>query len=285
MSLVIGVLLLNELEWLPKLWEQHCDWPDVAKFVFVEAADVSYAEANPDCVTSIGLSVDGTTEWLDKLAKSDSRVEVIHHGFSSATNPAQGKCAARNRYLEVANEVKPDFVYVVDADEMYTKASQHSINKLIYPQLKQGGYTGFIFGMRSIWRPPSIADQPLFQYEAVGCLWSVPICRGWRWLPGMKYSGDHNSPCDRTGKPMNASMMRFDKMSNCPECLHMGFTASLRSRVAKRRYYQLRGEGTTDHRQKYVDCRCFYEGYQPGDTPPHGARIIPYIGAIPEVFQ
>ena len=48
MRIVLATLLLNEMEWLPKLYEQHKDWPGLCGWVFVEAADRVYANVNPE---------------------------------------------------------------------------------------------------------------------------------------------------------------------------------------------------------------------------------------------
>ncbi len=288
MGLLIGTLCLNEMQWLPTLYDQHKNWSDLDRWVFVEAADKSYSEASPDMVTSQGLSVDGTSEWLADLAKRDSRVTYIPHGFSSHSNPAQGKCAARNRYLQVANETKPEFVWILDADEYYTKYQQVEMFKVMRDEQKNhpGKHTGFIFGIKSIWRPPTVAHLPLFTYEAIGCLWSVCICRGWLWVPGMMYTGDHNSPCTVDGKSLADNMIRIDKIRPDLFCFHMGYAALEKTRQAKIVYYEHRGEGKTDHRQKYVDCRRAFNTYQLGDSVlPHGAKVQMYRGPIPEVFM
>src|ERR1700674_5471113 len=110
MSIQLCSLCLNEEEWIEKNYLQHKDWPGMVKWVFVHGADVMYGEANPDMVTSDGLSVDNTKSLLDELAKNDSRVKVIHHGWMRNKDPAQGKCEGRSRYLEAANnEVHPEF--------------------------------------------------------------------------------------------------------------------------------------------------------------------------------
>ncbi len=186
----------------------------------------------------------------------------------------------------MANEKHPEFVWICDADEFYTKFAQKHIHKKMWHLQSQfpNKYTGFIFGLRSMWRPPSMADQPLCKYEAVGCLWSVIICRGWLWMPGMQYLHDHNSPCDADGVSLNRSMARLDNSNPRLDCLHMGYTSAIKTREAKRAYYEHRGEGKVDHRQKYVDCRRAYENYKFGDELPHGARVVEYVGDVPECF-
>ncbi len=281
MSVVIGTLCLNEMEWLPKLYKQHKDWPLMRKWVFVESADRMYAQANPEMVNEAGLSIDGTSEYLRQLAKDDDRVMYLPHGFSSHDNPALGKCESRQRYLDVANELKPTFVLALDADEFYIKTDQAKMAPLFK---RFNNKSGFILQYRNIWRPESIIHEPLFQWEIVGEFWKVFVCKFWRWYPGISYLGNHNSPT-YDGKLMNRNLLRLDSRKYFPQFIHMGFTSITKNRTAKNRYYVERGEGSTDHRGKYVQSRASFEGWQPGDALSNNDRIIRYNGPIPEVFQ
>jgi len=281
-KILIATLCLNEMEHLPRLYEQHKGWPGLVGWVFVESADRVYAETNPRLVTDRGLSVDGTTEWLRELASKDSRVVHLPYGFSEHTDPAQGKVASRQQYLSAAEDYRPDFVVVLDADEYYTQSTQEAINKLISLPCRR--IDAFLFRQRHIWRPECISNQPLFQYEVCGGYWSVPHCRVWRWSSGLHYSNNHNTPCDRRSMSLEQLMKRFDQQPNTPECIHLGFASSMWARKAKHNYYVHRGEGSKDKRQWYVECRAAFETWLPNDTLPHGASVVPYLGEIPEVF-
>ncbi len=282
MSILLGTLCLNEMEHLPRLYEQHKDWPGLTKWVFVESADQVYAQTNPRLVTSEGLSVDGTTQFLTELAMKDPRVVHIRHGFSIHIDPAQGKVQSRNRYLIAAEEVKPTFIFVLDADEYYTQEHQHEVVRLM--EQDRAMYTAFLFRQRHIWHPKSIADQPLFALEVRGAYWAVPHCRGWLWIPGMRYENNHNTPIAK-GRGLDSRMMRYDRIPATPECIHLGFASNLELRTAKHKYYVARGEGVRDGRKKYVDCRSIFERWVPGKKMPHNAEVIPYNGPIPEVFK
>lgn len=283
MKVALATLCLNEMEWLEKLYEQHKNWPGLERWVFVESADRVYAETNPDMVFAGGLSVDGTSKFLRDLAERDSRVIYIPYGLSRHDDSAQGKCAARNQYLEVLEGVKPDFFVALDADEFYTHDDQHRVNRIVKQSPVSHG--GFAFKWSCVWRPPSIANEPLFALEAVGGVWSVPACRTWRWSPGMTYRNNHNTPCDTRGNPLDRNLLRRDKTSASPCCVHMGYCSSLKTRKAKHAYYVARGEGVKDGRQKYVTCRAAFETWKPGYPLPHGSKVVPYEGPIPEVFQ
>ena len=277
-TVALGTLCLNEMEHLSRLYEQHKDWPHMTRWAFIESADQMYAEANPELVKD-GLSVDGTTEFLEKLAKEDDRVVHIKYGQSIHTDPAQGKCVARTAYLRQADEVRPDFVFVLDADEFYCKDSQGEILEW----MNSTSNSGFCFGQRQIWRPPSIADEPLLQYEVIGGYWAIPHVRGWKWRPGLVYQSDHNSP-EFSGKLLNEQFARFDQTHIAPQCIHLGFASSQQNRVAKHRYYAARGEGSADHRGWYVRSRTAFETWSPGDKLPRDARVVKYCGPVPECF-
>ena len=285
MSLLIGTLCLNEMEWLPRLYEQHKNWPGLTKWVFVESADIMYAQANPGMVNRFGLSTDGTTEYLQWLATEDDRIIHIPMGISSNRDPAQGKCEARQRYMDVANEIQPNWILTLDADEFYTLKDQEKM----LPSFKRWARNknGVTLPYRNIWRPESIQDQPLFQFEITGKLWGVVVCKFWRWQPGIKYDGNHNSPTVN-GKPCNKNLKKLHKLresKHVPQFIHMGFASRAKTRTAKNRYYVERGEGKTDHRGHYVKSRASFEGWLPGDELANDDKIVSYTGPIPEVFQ
>lgn len=288
MSVLLGSLVLNEMEWLPRLYEQHKDWPDLSKWVFVESADEAYARTNPDMVSPDGLSVDGTSEFLKGLAAKDPRVVYVPFGVSRHSDPALCKIAARQCYMDVAAEVKPEMVVVLDGDEFYTHSDQRRINYVIrhLPQ-----YDAFIFPKREIWRPPSIRHEPLLKHEVVGGFWGIPCCHWWRWKEGVHYGHCHNTPDDAQGKPLNDKRihlspdMKVAKLVPLPQMLHLGFASELKQRVAKNRYYASRGEEVDKQRSWYVKSRKMYEVWRPGLHLPNRAKVVLYTGPVPEVFS
>ena len=96
--IVLGSLVLNEMEWLPRLYQQHKDGrgADLVRWVFVEAADRVYADTTPEAVTHSGLSVDGTTEFLEQLVRKDPRIIHVKHGFCDHDDPSMGKIVAHS---------------------------------------------------------------------------------------------------------------------------------------------------------------------------------------------
>lgn len=277
-SFVLGTLCLNEMEWLSYLYKQHKDWPGLVKWVFVEAADLLYARANPDMVTRDGLSVDGTTEFLEELTRGDPRLIHVKHGLSAHQDPRQGKCSARQRYMDVANSVGPDFVMILDADEFYTREDQQRI-----AELRGRVRVGAVLKQRHLWKPPFYQSVPgviLFNEEVGGGYWDVPHTRLWKWRQGMRYSDDHNTP-----DGCKTRLERFDLVVGSPQCCHMGFAACGNMRRAKHLYYRARGEDKSRHHRMYVDCREAWEQWQPGDELPHKARVVQYRGPVPECFK
>lgn len=275
MKMALTTLCLNEMEWLPKLYAQHRDWPNLESWVFVEAADATYAQINPHLVSPAGLSVDGTSEWLRDLAKEDSRVKYIPFGLSRHPDPALCKIPARQSYLDYLENVKPHFFVVLDADEFYCRHDQRLMNDRV--SNTPGKYRHFCFGFTHIWHPQSLASEPLFRYEVVGGFWNIPHTKGVRWDHGLKYTGSHQR-CDLGNDP--GRMCRFPTI----KCFHMAFASDPDHRAAKHRYYEGRGEAGSK-RDWYVESRKAYEEYQPNMTRlPRGARVVLYRGPVPEVF-
>lgn len=275
-KLVIGCLCLNEMEWLPKWVDQHIDWPGCRQIVFVESADPIFASQCPDMVTKAGLSTDGTTEFLRSLAREDSRFIHIPHGWTTHDDPAENKTAARQRYLDVANEVEPDFVAIVDSDEMYMKSDQPIINETLASAGKSLRH--YCFPFTHIWRPESIQNEPLFKYEVVGGFWEMAHTKFFRWLPGVRYD------CHQRPTYPDGSDRLVEHPHATPRCIHMAFASDAEKRKAKHAYYRARGEGVNDHRDWYVASRSAYERWQPGDILPRGAEVREYQGPIPECF-
>lgn len=281
MKYFLATLCLNEMEHLDSLYRQHRDWPGMVGWAFVEAADKVYAETNPELVSEHGLSVDGTSDFLNELALKDDRVWHVAHGFTGAADPAQGKCEARTRYLRVADEYEPDWIIVIDADEMYSRAAQ----RIIGERIQRLSHTSVLFRQRHIWRPPSISAEPLFDLEVVGGYWSIPHTRVYRWSRGLRYLSNHNHPERPDGVGLDRAMKRYDGVDTAPVCVHLGFASGGKDRVAKHEYYKRRGEGVSDGRGWYVDCRAAWETWVPGASLPHKATVVPYSGPVPEVFK
>lgn len=289
MRIMLCTLALNESEWIPKLYEQHKQWEgaEVVSWVFVEAADKVFAETNPDLVNKIGLSIDGTTNMLIDICGSDRRVRYLPHGFTSHEDKAQGKCQARNRYLEVADTVNPDYIVVVDADEFWPKDCQYELIQLLK---RTKGKLGFSTNHKEIWHPPSVSKEPLFKYEVKGGFWDILYCRVWKYVKGMRYVRNHNTPVGTNGVSFERLMRNHqhipaDLQKELPYFVHMGFASNPENRRAKNEYYKARGEAVDDRRRWYTESRDCFNTWRPGDRLPRGAEVVPYTGIIPECFR
>lgn len=283
---VLCTLVLNEMEHLPRLYAQHRDWPGLAAWVFVESADRTYVEANRRrgqvVATGEGLSVDGTSEWLRDLR--DDRVVYVRYGFCGGeTNAANGKCEARQRYLDVAESFAPDYLIILDADEFYTHAHQAESLRLMDANPT---HTAYCFRYRHPWRPPGFAGEPLFKREVVGGFWSIQHCHAWRWERGLRYESFHMTPQRPDGTMLSGRMVRFSQLpgSGDPQCIHMAFSSDLESRQRKHWYYVARGESAEPRRAYYVQSRAAWEKWEPGKVLPRGAKVVDYDGPVPEVF-
>lgn len=278
--IALATLCLNEDEWIERNYLQHKNWPGLCTWIFVEGADYVYKGCNPEMVSCDGLSIDSTSRLLGEIAVRDDRIRYIPYGVagSAISNPAQNKCILRNAYLSALEKMAeqqgaPDYLIVIDADEFWPKKSQELVTKVATAFPK---HTAFDFCRREIWRPPN-TKCGLFDLEVTGGYWSIPHTRVWRWQPGLTYH-EHNTP-----GTLHKKLVQLGRAVGVEYC-HMGFT-SMRGRAAKHRYYETRGEGKTDHRGWYVECRRAWETWERGDTLPHGARVIPYSGPVPEIFQ
>lgn len=280
MSVVLSTICLNEMEWLPKLYEQHKDWPEMLRWIFVEAADRVYAETSPNRVNANGLSVDGTSQFLRDLSDKDQRIIYIPLGFTGHRNKALGKIEMKARALEAVGDLRPDFYIILDADEFYTRVDQDSLA----PTMKLlGEHDGYVFRKREIWHPPSVAQEPILTYEAVGGFWDMQCCHWFTYRPGMRFQNCHNTPDWADGTPMRDKLY-VDGRSGMPQMVHMGFAAQATNRIAKNLYYEQRGEITDPRRHWYTKSRASWLNWKPGDPLLHGEKVIKYDGPIPECF-
>ncbi len=276
MSVLIGTLCLNEMQWLPALYEQHKNWPGMKRWIFVESADIAYARANPDMVSETGLSIDGTTEFLMEVSQRDARVTYLPYGFSDHKDPSQGKCAARQEYMKHAGYVKPEYILALDADEFFMLEDQFKIDAIMKTNTKDG----VLINYHNLWRPFSIKDENPFTWEIVGKFWCIGVCKLWKWYPGLCYNGNHNAPY-HDGVYSNRKMQLLQGKHD-PRFIHMGFASYSTTREAKNKYYAYRGEA--EETPDYVASRGAFSNWKMGNKLPNHDKIVPYRGPVPEVF-
>jgi len=279
---MLATIVLNELEMLPKLVEQHRDWPGLIGWCIVEGSTKIYGKTHPDAVTKKGLSTDGTSAFLKQWRSESPTNFYIDYGWSDGPE-GQQKRELRNTYCCVADIEDPDLLIVIDADEAYTKEDQERILQVVE---QRNNYNAWLFKQRHIWRPPSADEDKIGLWEVVGGYWDIPHTRVWRWQKYSRYVENHNylnPPC-RT--QVEAQLYRYK--DGDPECVHFGFARSGQHRARTNAYYKARGEGREKlgrNRQMYVDCRDAFETWQQGDGLPHGARVRAFDGVLPEVWE
>ena len=305
----LATIALNEAEFIEAQLCQHLDWPGLAVWVWVEGACSLYAKANPEAVSSKGLSTDGTSEIL--RASSSDKVCYVPTGVVGCgehDRMGEEKRLLRNMYCRLLACESIDILIVLDADEFYTLEDQQRINDIV---VQNPEHTRFLFPQRHVWRPPSVVDtQGRLDQEVAGGYWAVPHLRVWRWhrtkwpnarrrgpwRTGGRYTKDHNHimfPRETWPDDARKLYRRQDWVRNggevaeYPQCVHAGFARDGQHRARTNRYYVHRGEGKEEgfSRQHYVDCRAAWEMWTPGDELPHGAAVHNYDGPVPEVWR
>jgi hypothetical protein len=287
MRIALATIALNEEEFVAAQLSQHCDWPGLEAWIWVEGACSLYADRNPEAVNAAGLSVDGTTGLL-AAAEVNGYIHHLRFGIandrSGALEPTMGaeKAKLRNAYCGMLDYLGDfDALIVIDADEFYTRSDQVEINRIVQAS---PAYDRFQFRQRHLWRPPSIAGSPRAALEVVGGYWSVPHLRVWRWRRGGRYTHDHNHvmfPGDTWPNSARTSLRHPG-----PQCVHLGFARDGEHRARTNAYYVHRGEGREQgfNRSMYTNCRASWEAWQPGSGLPHGARVEDYDGPVPAVW-
>lgn len=295
-GVMLATLCLNEQEWLPRLYEQHKAWPGLLRWIFVEACDVSFNDANPGCATADGLSTDGTTEFLQNLIQKDPRVTHVRYGWADHADPALRKIGPRNAYWQLAAAVQPEVVVVLDADEFYVHADQPRVLQLVRRR-DQATFDSWTLPKREIWRPPSIADRPLLELEVTEGFWKIPCCHWFRWSPGVGHRDCHNTPQRPDGTYINDKINTLHDREwiapdspkarefYLPQMLHLGYASAVGTRRAKAAYYSQRGEAADKLRRWYVESRESWFSWKPGDVLPHEAKVITYVGPVPEILM
>lgn len=271
MNITIGMIVLNEEEFIEKNLKQHYNWDgaDVHQIIIVEGAVKLFPKRN---ITDEGLSTDRTAEIIRSFPDPDKKIEFIQGYW-------EDKSHQRNQYAQRVRD-DTDYLLVIDADEFYPKVMQWKISQLI--QQNQSIHS-FLIRQRHIWKPPSLSDSDLFKYEVIGGYWSVPHLRLYKWKGDSRYYENHNELVYPDGHNLHVRDSGFYECGLDIYLVHMGFARGEKFCRDKQDYYYNRGEKIT--RPMYSDCREAWFTWKKGDALPHGANVISYDGIVPEVFN
>lgn len=275
-KITIGMIVLNEEEYIWHNLKQHYDFAH--QIVVVEGSVLKYPNSN---VLPNGRSTDKTAEIVKNFPDPKNKIEFIQ-----PTRRWKDKVEQRNQYLQRATG---DFLIVIDADEFYTKADQQLLNRefathrnvLLFKFERAVKNASHRRGIIHFWYG--------FKHQVIGGYWDIPHNRIYRQVSGMKYVDSHNHPTYLNGVRSDRLSGRFVAQTKA-KCYHAGFVKKLVNIRDKNRLYLNRGEGREPQpnirklRQMYIDCRTAWETWKPGISLPHGAKIVPYAGHIPEAL-
>jgi glycosyltransferase involved in cell wall biosynthesis len=263
MNISVGMIVLNEEEFIEKNLKQHYQWSglNVHQIIIVEGAVKLFPTRN---ITSDGLSTDKTAQIIQDFPDPENKITFVQGYW-------QDKSHQRNEYAKRILDTT-DYLLVIDADEFYSKTQQKNI--LYFLENNRCGWHSILFPQIHLWKS--------FNKQVVGGYWAVPHLRLYKWQPNFHYEQNHNEIIGLDGHNYNVRDSGFID-TNEIHCIHFGFARSEKFVRDKQDFYYNRGEKTT--RPMYSDCREIWFNWKPGDLLPHDAKVIPYKGEIPEVFE
>ena len=271
MNVTIGMIVLNEEEYIFKNLQQHYQHAD--RIVIVEGADKLYPG---DRVTADGLSTDATAELIRNFPDPDKKIQFIQHGWCKRGG-IEAKCELRNGYMERALQ---GLLIVIDADEFYRTDELKDILEKVrtLPRV-------------AAWQFPQIHFWHDTTQFITGSYYDVAHCRFWQVQRGDRYVSNHNSP-ERHGHALRTMYtLRQDRRvvsaglgleKVCaPVCYHFGFCKKAENIADKNQYYINRGERRS--RSRYVRSRqaWFDEG---AESKYQRLVVHRYGGLLPECF-
>jgi glycosyltransferase involved in cell wall biosynthesis len=258
----VGVIAVNEEEYLSYCLKGIYGWDHCHEIIVVEGAVEKYPSKN---VTSEGHSTDKTIEIIQNFRDPEGKIKLV-----TQNKKWQDKMYQRNQY---ATRISGDWLFVVDADEFYTEEDLEQLAKeMSIPNVD----------LLSFSRPEGIIH---FWYgldrQVRGGYWDVPHQRIYRYVPGLKYTDNHNHPY--MGNIRTDHITGAKRKTSRITCYHTGFCKKRKNMRDKQDFYYNRGEKQS--RSMYSDCREAWFDWVPGKELPHKAQVLPYKGPIPEVLK
>ena len=264
MNISIGMIALNEAEFIEKNLTQHYEWNggNVHQIIVVEGAVKEYPKKN---ITKNGLSTDGTGEIIRNFMKYNDPEHKIYY----VCGKWKDKTEQRNQYINLIDK-KTDVLIVIDCDEFYPKSQQKLISNAIemFPQKDS-----FEVPIVNLWHRQDLQVQ--------GSYWNVPHLKVYRWYEGSCY-GEHHAQLINGSRNFHT---RDEKYQCLPyiRMIHYGYCRNQTYIQDKCQYYINRGETKT--RPIYVTARGDYFTWKEGMTTlSNGVNVISYDGVLPECF-
>jgi hypothetical protein len=270
----ICVIALNEEANIGNVLRNFYDWECCKQIIIVEGAVDLYPDRN---VRADGGSTDRTVDIISQFPDPQHKIVLVRGKWKD-------KMHQRSQY---AQRVTGDYMWVVDADECYTKADLETIKNEVMEKRdveiwsfrdakdpKRRGIIHFWHGINK---------------HVVGGYWDIPHDRIFKYTPGMKYTTNHNMPAKPNGTMIDRKIVKTATTNIM--CYHLGFAKDVSNMEDKTQYYINRGEGkeanslVRQRRQMYVDCRKAWFEWKEGKQLPHGARVLPWNGPWPEVLK
>ena len=263
-KLSIGMIVLNEEEFIEKNLKQHYNWSHatVHQIIIIEGAVNLFPKRN---ITEGGLSTDRTAEIIKAFPDPEKKITFVQGYWKN-------KVEQRNEYTKRVRD-DTDYLLVIDCDEFYTQGNQFKITQLIN---NHKNIHSFQIPQIHLWKS--------FNRQVVGGYWAVPHTRLYKWSPGCQYDQNHNEIIGPDGHNYHQRDAGYYQVQlNEAYCLHFGFFRSTKFCRDKQDFYYNRGEIQT--RPMYSICREAWFDWKEGDPLPRGTKLYPYNNEVPEVFS
>lgn len=252
------MIALNEEQFIESSIRALIAKPEIDQIVIVEGADRKYPTATDD-----GLSVDNTSQIVEKLASECGKIQYMKMGW------VDGKEALRQRCIDEVPSDDPDrWCLFVDADEVW---SDSEFEKLI-DEIKRHPQSGAIyFRHLHFWKKPGTI--------ATGSMWDRPLFRLYRNAEnGLKIHSHGNEPHLPNGKRLGDVYGRETNMNI--KLHHYGYMKRGDDVRDKIEYYRRRDKGLN-----VIDT---FSNWKQGDStqPTHGGGTVSeYTGNHPKYIS